>query len=111
VKTPSIVDQLGQWLTTRRANLIRAGIEITDRLPQPSSNVPWKATIGLAKDGIFVSYTVWERTGYQSELIIVDGESGQTLRSDDATPQHPKEIDAVLDAVVSELVAGAYRRV
>ena len=88
----SIVNQLAHWLSTRRANLVQMGIEITDRLPEPSSNIPWKGTIGLVKDDILVSYTVWERTVYQSELIIVDGESGETLRSDDATPQHPEEI-------------------
>ncbi|UTD29057.1 hypothetical protein [Bradyrhizobium sp. WD16] len=109
--TGSIVDQLSQWLGTRRTNLVQSGIEITDRLPQLSSNVPWKGTIGLAKDDIFVSFTVWERTAYQSELIIVDGQSGKTLRSDDATPQRPEEIEAVLDSVVNDLVAGIYRRV
>jgi len=108
--TKSIVSQLAQWVKTRRANLVQAGIEITDRLPQPSSNVPWKGTIGLVKDDILVSYTVWERTQYQSELIIVDGKSGQTLRSDDATPQHPEEIETILDAGVNDLVAGTYRR-
>jgi hypothetical protein len=109
--TGSIIHQLADWLTTRRANLAQAGIEITDCLPQSSSNVPWKGTIGLVKDDIFVSFTVWERTEYQSELIIVDGESGETLRSEDATPQHPEEIDIVLDAVVNDLVEGTYRRV
>jgi hypothetical protein len=80
-------------------------------LPQPSSNVPWKGGIGLVKDDILVSYTVWERIAFQTELIIVDGESGETLRSDDATPEHPEEIEAILDAVVNDLVAGTYRRV
>jgi hypothetical protein len=107
----SIINQLAHWLTTRRANLIQAGVEIIDRLPQPSSNAPWKGTIGLVKDDILVSYTVWERTVFQTELIIVDGESGETLRSDDATPEHPEEIEAILDAVVNDLVAGTYRRV
>jgi hypothetical protein len=107
----SIIKQLAHWLTARRANLIQAGIEITDRLPQPSSNVPWKGTIGLVKDDIIVSYTVWERTVFQTSLIIVDGESGETLRSDDATPEYPEEIEAILDAVVNDLVAGTYRRV
>ena len=109
--TGSIIDQLVYWLATRRANLVQAGIEITDRLPQPSSNVAWKGSIGLVKDDILVSYTVWERTVFQTSLIIVDGESGETLRSDDATPEHSEEIEAVLDAVVNDLVAGTYRRV
>ena len=108
--TKSIIHQLAHWLAIRRSNLLQVGIEIIDRLPQPSSNVPWKGTIGLVKDDIFVSYTVWERTLYQSELIIVDGGSGKTLRSDDATPQNPEEIEAVLDAVVNDLIAGTYRR-
>jgi hypothetical protein len=104
----SIVDQLAHWLRIRRANLVQAGIEITDLLPQPSSNIPWKGTVGLAKDDILVSYTVWERIEYQSELIIVDGKSGETIRCDDASPGHPEEIEAVLDAVVNDLVAGTY---
>jgi hypothetical protein len=68
--TGSIIDQLVYWLATRRANLVQAGIEITDRLPQPSSNVPWKGSIGLVKDDILVSYTVWERTVFQTSLIL-----------------------------------------
>jgi hypothetical protein len=64
----------------------------------------------LAKDDILVCYTVWERNEFQTELIIVDGESGETIRSDDATPKHPEEIEPVLDALVDNLIAGNYRR-
>ena len=108
--TESIVHQLRLWLETRRERLVRTGIEITDRVPQPSSNVPWKATIGLVKDGVLVSFTVWERTELQTELIVVDGVSGKTLRSVDATPEHPSEIEAVLDIVVNDLITGSYRQ-
>ena len=73
--------------------------------------LPWKGTIGLVKDDILVSYTVWERTIFQTELIIVDGVSGETLLSKDATPENVEEIDGVLDSIVDGLVAGTYRRV
>ena len=109
--TGSIVNQLAHWLSTRRTRLVQAGIAIDARFPQPGSNIPWKAGIGLIKDDIIVSYTVWEETVYQSELIVFDGQLKQTLRADDAAPQHPEEIEAVLDAVVNDLVAGTYRRV
>ena len=65
----------------------------------------------MAKGNIFVSYTVWERTIFQTELIIVDGASGETLLSKDATPEKVEEVDEVLDSIVDGLVAGAYRRV
>lgn len=106
----SIVHQLRLWLETRRERLVRTGIEITDRIPQPSSNVPWKATIGLVKDGVLASFTVWERTELQTELIVVDGVSGETLRSVDAILEHPSEIEAVLDIVMDDLITGSYRQ-
>lgn len=105
----SIVRQLANWLSSRGPRLASLGIEPTDRIPEPSSNIPWKGTIGLIKDDIIVSYTVWERTIFQTELIIVDGASGETLISEDATPKSVEEIDGVLDSVVDGLVAGAYR--
>ena len=107
----SIVQRLAQWLSSRGSSLASAGVEATNRIPEPSSNVPWKGTIGLVKDDILVSYTVWERTIFQTELIIVDGVSGETLLSRDATPDSAEEIDGVLDSVVDGLVAGTYRRV
>jgi hypothetical protein len=107
----SIVQRLAQWLSSRGPSLASAGVESTNRISEPSSNVPWKGTIGLVKDDILVSYTVWERTIFQTELIIVDGVSGETLLSKDATPENVEEIDGVLDSVVDGLVAGTYRRV
>jgi hypothetical protein len=106
--TESIVHQLRLWLENSREFLAQAGIEITDRIPQPTSNAPWKGSIGLIKDDILVSYTVWERTGFQTELIVVDGGSGETLKSIDTTPVHPGEITPVLDAVVNDLITGSY---
>ncbi|MFT8541262.1 hypothetical protein [Acetobacter sp.] len=48
-------------------------VEGIDRIPELSSNRPWKAMIGLAKDDIPLSDTVWKRTIFQTELIIVEG--------------------------------------
>lgn len=106
----SIVQQLANWLSSRRPRLASLGIEATDRIPEPSSSIPWKGTIGLAKDDILVSYTVWERTIFQAELIIVDAASGETLVSEDTTPTSAGEIDGVLDSVLDGLAAGTYRR-
>lgn len=105
----SIVQQLANWLSSRESRLASLGIETTDRIPEPSSNIPWKGMVGLVKDDILVSYTVWERTIFQAELIILDGASGETLVSEDTTPKTVEEIDEVLDAVVDDLVAGSYR--
>jgi hypothetical protein len=109
--TGSIIDQLSRWLAARREGLIREGIVITNRLPLTAIDIPWKGSIGLSKSDILVSYTVWERAKFQTELIIVDGESGETLRSEDATLEDPGEIEPILDAVVNDLIAGTYRRV
>jgi hypothetical protein len=106
----SIVRQLANWLSSRGPRLASLGIETTNRIPESSSDIPWKGTIGLAKDDILVSYTVWERTIFQTELIIVDGALGETLISEDATPKRVEEIDGVLDSVVNGLVEGTYRR-
>jgi hypothetical protein len=106
----SIINQLKYWLEARRDHLVQAGVVITDRLPRQSSDVSWKGTVGLVKDDIFVSFTVWERMGFQTELIIVDGSSGKTLQSDDATPGCFGEIETVLDSVVDNLISGNYRK-
>ena len=105
----SIVRQLDQWLSAHLVDLVSNGIEVVDRLPQPPSTVPWKASIGLCKNGILVSYTVWERSTFQTELIIVDGRSGATLQSEDGTPVDPEEIERVLNDVVGKIISGQYR--
>ena len=107
----SIVNQLAHWLATRRAKLDQAGVEIDARLPRSSTNdFPWKAGITLVKDDILVMFTVWERTVYETELMIEDGLARKTLRYKEATPQRPEEIRPTLDAVMDELIAGTYRR-
>ena len=40
----------------------------------------------------------------------LDGQSKETVLSEDRSPKQPEEIDPVLDAVVCDLLAGAYRR-
>jgi hypothetical protein len=106
----SIVQQLAHWLSSRGPRLASAGVEFTNRIPEPSSSVPWKGGVGLVKDDILVSFTVWERTIFQTELIIVDGASGETLVSKDATPENVEDIDEVLDSIVDGLIGGTYRR-
>jgi len=108
--TASIVHQLGYWLEARRERLAQARIEVDDRLPRAFSNAPWKGSIGLTKDNILVSFTVWELTTFQAELIVVDGNSQETLQSIDFSPQRPSKIESVLDEVVTKLAYGAYRR-
>jgi hypothetical protein len=88
--------------------LASAGIEFTNRIPGQLSDTPWKGSIGLVKDDILVSFTVWERTIFQTELLVVDGRSGETLVSKDATPENVEEIDEVLDFIVDGLVRGIY---
>jgi hypothetical protein len=105
----SIVKQLSHWVAQNREELVDKGIEVSDRTPEPSSNIPWKGTVGLVKDDILVSYTVWERTIFQTELIVVDGKSGATLRSEDGNPRHPEDIEPVLNALVEDLLTQKYR--
>lgn len=107
--TASIVKQLTSWLAENREELVGQGVAVDDRIPQLFSNVTWKATIGLIKDDIYVSYTVWERTVFQTELIVVDGQSGETLLSEDRSLERAEEIEPVLGAILRDLVTGKYR--
>jgi hypothetical protein len=107
----SIVEQLRGWLASRKPKLTLAGVDIVDRLPGPSSDVQWSGNIGLVKDNIFVSFTVWELTIFQTELIVVDGSSKKTLVSEDGTPKSADEIDSILDSVVNSLISGKFAQV
>ena len=108
--TNSIVEQLRSWLSSRTPKLVSEGVEIIDRIPGPLSNIHWSGTVGLVKNDIFVSFTVWGLTIFQTELIIVDGNSKETVLSKDGTPERVEEIDAILDEVVDGLISGKYRR-
>jgi hypothetical protein len=103
-----IVKELADWLEKNRAYLALNNIEIDERFPKPLSNFAWKASIGLTKDNIFVSFTVWERTAYQTELIVIDGELKKDLLFQDLEPKRPEEIVLTLDTAVISLINGTY---
>lgn len=107
----SIVERLAFWIKSRESRLRSAGIKVDERLPKVNSNFVWKAGVGLEKDNIVVSFTVWERTIFQTELIVVDGDLRETLVSEDNTPKSLDEIDGILDLVVLKLIRGDYRHV
>jgi hypothetical protein len=66
----SIVKELRDWTTTNAAMLARSGVQVTEKPPEPGSTHPWKASVALVFDEVIVSFSVWERTLFQSELIV-----------------------------------------
>ncbi len=85
------------------------GVDLVKRFPEPGSNLGWKASIGLAYNGIVVSYTVWEKTKYQTELLVMNSEENKTIVMNDNSPQSTEQVHADLDVVVQWLLDGRYK--
>jgi hypothetical protein len=106
----SIVEELMLW-TARNENFLAGnGIEISPRFPEPDSGVTWKASIGFKSNDILASYTVWERTEFATELIVMSGHSGKTIVADDGNPTDVRVVHLDLDAFVNRLMDGSYLR-
>jgi len=108
--TPSIVQQLIEWADQNAAMLAASGVQLTKKLPEPGSPHPWKASIGLAYDGVIVSYTVWERTRLQTELLVMNTLTGKTVVMEEGAPTSPTVVRTEMDVVVATLMDGVYRR-
>ncbi len=106
----SIISALVNWAKQNSVTLSGRGVRLTEKFPDQNSTHPWKASIALAYNGIVVSYTVWERTVFQTELIVMNTLTGKTIVMDEGTPNDPSTIDADLDQVAQKLLSGAYSR-
>jgi len=100
----SIVRHLEEWLSSKRAILGNAGINVTEFFPGADSAAPWKASIGLVKDDILVNYTVWEQTVFQTELLVVDGKSGNALLCEEVIVERADEIEPKLNRLIDDLI-------
>lgn len=105
----SIVKELADWTKANTAKLSSRGVVVTERFPEPNSTHPWKASIALVYNETMVSYTVWERSVFQTELIIMNAKTGKTLVMDEKTPNDATLIRADLDAVIQRLLSDYYR--
>jgi hypothetical protein len=106
----SIVEELMLWTARNKNFLVGNGIEISPRFPEPDSDVAWKASVGFKSNGVLASYTVWERTEFATELIVVNGHSGKTIAADDGNPTDAYVVHADLDGLVNRLLDGSYLR-
>ena len=104
----SIVAELADWTKANAAALTSRGVQVTEKFPEPSSAYPWKAGIGLVYKEIIVSFTVWERSIFQTELIIMNGSTRKTIVMDDKTPSDVALMRADLDRVVQRLLSDFY---
>jgi hypothetical protein len=105
----SIVAQLLSWTKLNSAMLSSRGVELTEKFPEAGTTHPWKASIALVYGEIIVSYTVWERSGFQTELIIMNASTGKTIVMDEKGPSDASVIQADLDEVVRKLLDDFYR--
>lgn len=103
----SIVKELADWTKANAAMLASSGVQVTEKPPEPSST--WKASVALVYDDVIASFTVWERSLFQSELIVMNAKTGKTLDMDEKTPSEAALIRADLDTVVQRLLDGSYR--
>jgi hypothetical protein len=106
----SIVRELADWTKANVAMLSSRGVQLTEKFPESDSAHPWKASIALVYQGIAVSFTVWERTVFQTELIVMNAKTGKTLVMDEKTPSDSALIRGDLDGVVQRLLGGFYDR-
>lgn len=105
----SIVKQLTIWVNNNSKTLHVKGIRIINRIPDPQSNLTWKAGIGLLYKDIIVSYTVWERTDLRTELIIMNSLTKNTIILDDKKPEDPYVVHVDLDQVIMKLLDSTYK--
>ena len=105
----SIVAELADWTKANTVALTGRGVQVTEKFPEPNSAYPWNASIGLIYKEIIVSFTVWERTIFQTELIIVNASTRKTIVMDDKTPSDVAVMRADLDRVVQRLLSDFYR--
>lgn len=75
---------------------------------QPWANSPWKSGLGFIHNDIVVDYTVWERTIFQTSLIVLNGLSKKTLVSDDNEPSDSSVVHGDLDDIVRKLIDGTF---
>ena len=106
----SIVKELADWTKANTAMLSGHGVLLTEKFPDSNSACSWKASITMSYKAIAISFTVWERTIFQSELIIMNTNTGKTLVMDEATPTASTTILNDLDLVVQRLLSGFYDR-
>jgi hypothetical protein len=108
--TTSIVQQLADWAKQVSAKLAERGVQLTEKFPEPGSLQPWKASVALAYDDVIVSYTVWERTRLQTELLVMNTLTGKTVVMKEGEPASPSVVSTELDSVVRNLLDGSYSR-
>jgi hypothetical protein len=106
----SIVKRLRSWIQDNADDLRKRGILVEERLPDEQSSAPWKASVGFIFQNIVASYTVWERTRYQTELIVVNSKLNQTLITRDSEPQSLEDVDSDLNDLLQRLYRGDYQR-
>jgi hypothetical protein len=106
----SIVKELADWTKANGATLSSRGVQVTENFPRQDSPHPWKASIWLVYEEILVSFTVWERTILQTELLVNNAKTKKTLVMDEKTPNDAALIRADLDVVVQRLLSGVYAR-
>ena len=104
-----IVKRLGDWARLNAPLLRQKGFLVEENIPLPGSNLPpWKANIGLVYNNIIVTYTVWERTILQIELIVMNAKTKQTLVMNDATVGNAEVVDRDLQDIVNKLIDSTY---
>jgi hypothetical protein len=104
----SIVKQLDAWVRRNAADLVRKGILVEYQNPPLYADVPWKAHVGLSRDEIVASYTVWERGPLQTELIVLNAKTKQTIVTTDKNVESAEVVDADLDDLVAKLTARTF---
>jgi hypothetical protein len=106
----SIVDELIGWARAHVEYLRSHEIEV-ERFPERSREAPWKATLGLNHRGFLVNYTVWERTVFQSTLLVLNSQTKKTIVMDEKTAPSLEAVRQDLDEIVSKLLGREYENI
>jgi hypothetical protein len=106
----SIVREIKKWVKANRESLEEKGLSIQTMIPTSDDEVQWKGSIEIEYNGVTIRYTASERTIFQTELLVIDASSKDTLQTKDNSPPGHQTVQSELDQAVMGLLSGAYRK-
>lgn len=104
----TIASRFRDWIEANRDRLAASDVTIVDKGPSKEDNKQDKASVGLSKNHILVSFTVWERTPVETSLIVYNRRIDKTVKMDDEAKSSLDEAISALSRVADSLISGLY---
>lgn len=104
----TLVSAFRKWIEENRDRLAAEAVSVTGKLPGREENEQTKGNVGLSKGHIIVSFTAWDRTPINQELIVYNTHVDKTVVMDDTEETSVESVIRNLDTVSNLLSCGAY---